>query len=62
VLGNEADGMGRAVTRALVDEIALALVADLDGCELVVERGEDEDDGSPPAGPLGRPPTEVRCA
>jgi serine-type D-Ala-D-Ala carboxypeptidase/endopeptidase (penicillin-binding protein 4) len=62
VLGNEADGLGRAVTRALVDEIALALVADLDGCELVVERAEDEDDGGPPAGPLGRPPTEVRCA
>jgi serine-type D-Ala-D-Ala carboxypeptidase/endopeptidase (penicillin-binding protein 4) len=53
VLGNEADGVGRGVTRALVDEIALALVADLDGCELAPLGDVD--------GPLGRPPTEVRC-
>jgi serine-type D-Ala-D-Ala carboxypeptidase/endopeptidase (penicillin-binding protein 4) len=53
VLGNEADGTGRGVTRALVDEIALALVADLDGCELAPVGDVD--------GPLGRPPTEVRC-
>jgi serine-type D-Ala-D-Ala carboxypeptidase/endopeptidase (penicillin-binding protein 4) len=54
VIGNEADGVGRGVTRALVDEIALALVADLDGCQLVAVGDVD--------GPLGRPPTEVRCA
>jgi serine-type D-Ala-D-Ala carboxypeptidase/endopeptidase (penicillin-binding protein 4) len=53
VLGNEADAVGRGVTRALVDELALALVADLDGCELVVEGDVD--------GPLGRPPTVARC-
>jgi serine-type D-Ala-D-Ala carboxypeptidase/endopeptidase (penicillin-binding protein 4) len=53
VLGNEADAVGRGVTRAVADELALALVADLDGCELVVEGDVD--------GPLGRPPSVARC-
>lgn len=53
VLGNEADGAARGVVRALVDELVLALVADLDGCRLVPT---DQDDG-----PLDRPPSEVRC-
>jgi serine-type D-Ala-D-Ala carboxypeptidase/endopeptidase (penicillin-binding protein 4) len=52
VLGNEADGVGRGVVRALSDELALALVADLDGCQLEAQ-GDD--------GPLGRPASTVRC-
>jgi serine-type D-Ala-D-Ala carboxypeptidase/endopeptidase (penicillin-binding protein 4) len=54
VLGNDATGVGRGVVRAVVDEVVLALVADLDGCRL--EPAGDED------GPLGRPPSQVRCA
>jgi serine-type D-Ala-D-Ala carboxypeptidase/endopeptidase (penicillin-binding protein 4) len=54
VLGNEATGLGRGVVRALVDEVVLALVADLDGCR-VVPLGDDD-------GPLGHPPSQVRCA
>jgi serine-type D-Ala-D-Ala carboxypeptidase/endopeptidase (penicillin-binding protein 4) len=53
VLGNDAIGGDRVVVRAVVDEIVLALVADLDGCQLVAD-GDD--------GPLGRPPSSVRCA
>jgi serine-type D-Ala-D-Ala carboxypeptidase/endopeptidase (penicillin-binding protein 4) len=53
VLGNDATGAGRGVVRALVDEVVLALVADLDGCEVVGGTGED--------GPLGQPPSVVRC-
>src|SRR5690606_30000580 len=53
VLGNEANGTGRWVVRAVADELVLALVADLDGCRLVPTEGED--------GPLGRPAAAVRC-
>jgi serine-type D-Ala-D-Ala carboxypeptidase/endopeptidase (penicillin-binding protein 4) len=53
VLGNDATGVGRGVVRALVDEVVLALVADLDGCEVVPGGGDD--------GPLGSPPSVVRC-
>jgi serine-type D-Ala-D-Ala carboxypeptidase/endopeptidase (penicillin-binding protein 4) len=53
VLGNGADAAGRGVVRAVIDEVVLALTADLDGCRLVPAGDED--------GPLGRPPSEVRC-
>lgn len=53
VIGNEADGAARGVVRALVDELVLALVADLDGCRLVPTEQDD--------GPLARPPSEIRC-
>jgi serine-type D-Ala-D-Ala carboxypeptidase/endopeptidase (penicillin-binding protein 4) len=53
VLGNDAVGVGPGVVHALVDEVVLALVADLDGCRLVAAGDED--------GPLGRPPSVVRC-
>lgn len=54
VIGNEADAAAGGVTRAVVDEVVFALVADLDGCQ-VVPAGADD-------GPLGRPPSTVRCA
>lgn len=43
----------RAVARALTDELVLALVADLDGCELRTPPDGD--------GPLGRAPSSVAC-
>ncbi|MEX1162245.1 MAG: D-alanyl-D-alanine carboxypeptidase/D-alanyl-D-alanine-endopeptidase [Nitriliruptor sp.] len=52
VLGNGVDGANRAVVRAVMDEVTLALTADLDGCSLA-RAGED--------GPLGQPPVAVRC-
>ncbi len=52
VLGNEGPARARAVVERVVDEVMLALVADLDGCAIVTA-GDD--------GPLGRPPVEVRC-
>ncbi|WP_211262422.1 D-alanyl-D-alanine carboxypeptidase/D-alanyl-D-alanine endopeptidase [Nitriliruptor alkaliphilus] len=53
IIGNATD-TAAGVTRAVVDEVTLALVADLDGCQ-VVPAGADD-------GPLGRPPSAVRCA
>lgn len=53
VLATDAELPGRAVARALADELILTLVADLDGC--AVRTPPDGD------GPLGRGPREVVC-
>ncbi|MFA9430585.1 D-alanyl-D-alanine carboxypeptidase/D-alanyl-D-alanine-endopeptidase [Egicoccus sp. AB-alg2] len=55
VVGNDAPGADRWVVRALMDELVLALVADLQGCELL----EPDEDAA--EGPLGRPPVQVAC-
>jgi serine-type D-Ala-D-Ala carboxypeptidase/endopeptidase (penicillin-binding protein 4) len=53
VIVNDADGNQRWVARTVADELILALVADVDGCEVrVADAGE---------GPLGRPPVLARC-
>jgi D-alanyl-D-alanine carboxypeptidase len=53
VLANDADGVQRGIARAAMDEIVLALTADLDGCR-IEQAGTAE-------GPLGRPPSAVVC-
>ena len=52
VVANAA-GQARWISRALVDELILLLVADLEGCA-VGDAGEDD-------GPLGRPPLAIAC-
>lgn len=52
VVANAA-GEARWISRALVDELILLLVADLEGCA-VRDAGEDD-------GPLGRPPLAIAC-
>ncbi|MCC5949412.1 MAG: D-alanyl-D-alanine carboxypeptidase/D-alanyl-D-alanine-endopeptidase [Nitriliruptoraceae bacterium] len=52
VISNDA-GAGRWISRALIDELILATVADLDGCTV-------RDAGESP-GTLGRPPLAVAC-
>jgi serine-type D-Ala-D-Ala carboxypeptidase/endopeptidase (penicillin-binding protein 4) len=53
VIVNDADGNQRWVARTVADELILALVADVDGCEVrLADAGE---------GPLGRPPVVTRC-
>jgi serine-type D-Ala-D-Ala carboxypeptidase/endopeptidase (penicillin-binding protein 4) len=54
VLANDAQGPDRTVVRALMDELILALVADLEGCALEPVEGVE-------TGPLGRPPSVVAC-
>jgi serine-type D-Ala-D-Ala carboxypeptidase/endopeptidase (penicillin-binding protein 4) len=54
VLANEASGADRWTTRALMDELVLLLVADVQGCAIGPAPGAD-------AGPLGVPPSVVAC-
>jgi D-alanyl-D-alanine carboxypeptidase/D-alanyl-D-alanine-endopeptidase (penicillin-binding protein 4) len=54
VLANEADGADRWVARALMDELILALVAEVQGCAIAPAAGAE-------AGPLGVPPSVVAC-
>ena len=53
VLANEADGPGRWVARELMDELALQLSAEVEGCEVAVSRTEPSQDGGPPPLPRG---------
>jgi serine-type D-Ala-D-Ala carboxypeptidase/endopeptidase (penicillin-binding protein 4) len=53
VIAND-PGEGRWIARLLMDELVLALVADLESCELRAAAGADD-------GPLGRPPSVVAC-
>lgn len=55
VVGNDAPGADRWVVRSLMDELVLALVADLQDCTLLDAPDEAED------GPLGRPAVRVDC-
>jgi serine-type D-Ala-D-Ala carboxypeptidase/endopeptidase (penicillin-binding protein 4) len=54
VLANEATGADRWAARALMDELVLALVADVQGCTIGPVPEADE-------GPLGLPPSVVAC-
>jgi D-alanyl-D-alanine carboxypeptidase/D-alanyl-D-alanine-endopeptidase (penicillin-binding protein 4) len=75
VVGNDAEAADRWVVRALMDELALVLAADVQGCTIAAapsppaDAGEGDGDGDngtptpsePASGPLGRPPTVVVC-
>jgi serine-type D-Ala-D-Ala carboxypeptidase/endopeptidase (penicillin-binding protein 4) len=54
VIANEATGADRWTTRALMDELVLLLVAEVQGCAIGPAPGAD-------AGPLGVPPSVVAC-
>jgi serine-type D-Ala-D-Ala carboxypeptidase/endopeptidase (penicillin-binding protein 4) len=54
VVANEAPGADRWTARALMDELVLALVADVQGCAIGPAPGTE-------AGPLGVPPSVVAC-
>jgi serine-type D-Ala-D-Ala carboxypeptidase/endopeptidase (penicillin-binding protein 4) len=54
VLANEAGGADRSAARALMDELVLALVAEVQGCEIGPAAGSAD-------GPLGLPPSAVAC-
>jgi serine-type D-Ala-D-Ala carboxypeptidase/endopeptidase (penicillin-binding protein 4) len=53
VLANEAGGADRSAARALMDELVLTLVAEVQGCEI--------GPASAAEGPLGLPPSAVAC-
>jgi serine-type D-Ala-D-Ala carboxypeptidase/endopeptidase (penicillin-binding protein 4) len=54
VLANEASGQDRWVARSLMDELILALVAEVQGCAIGSAAGAEP-------GPLGVPPSVVAC-
>jgi serine-type D-Ala-D-Ala carboxypeptidase/endopeptidase (penicillin-binding protein 4) len=54
IVANDATGTDRWTARALMDELVLALVADVQQCEIRAVAGADD-------GPLGLPPSVVAC-
>jgi serine-type D-Ala-D-Ala carboxypeptidase/endopeptidase (penicillin-binding protein 4) len=54
IIANDASGADRWAARALMDELVLALVADVQGCEVREVAGADD-------GPLGIPPSAIAC-
>jgi hypothetical protein len=54
VVANDASGADRWAARALMDELVLALVAEVEACVISPAPGAD-------VGPLGVPPSVIAC-